>query len=194
MRLKYKIGREQWVSFLLTLIATLIGVFLAIWLTESEMREKEKEDTIKLLTTAKLMLSNTRDYSKNLNNTIIGLKRDSVQYPEDDIETVKSNNPVPYPGLVETIISNELVAKNISEYSHNNLYNDLINIRKLTEYETIEYYLKSLEEMILVLDLEIELLKDQIELSELESAYNTRVEEIEQAYSTENILEVKIEE
>ncbi|CAM1369048.1 conserved hypothetical protein [Tenacibaculum litoreum] len=186
-----RISKNEWISFILTLIATLAGVLIAIWLTNSGIRNKEKEDTIKLLHTAKLILANTSEYSNNLNKTILEFEQDTVNYTKEKLESVKANNPIPYPDLLETIISNELISKNVSEYSHNSIYNNLINLRKLSQYETAEYYLKLLEEMMLNLDLEIELLKDEIDINELESIFELEKKLIEDKYSTKNIVVIK---
>lgn len=186
-----RISKNEWISFILTLIATLAGVLIAIWLTNSGIRNKEKEDTIKLLHTAKLILANTSEYSNNLNKTILEFEQDTVNYTKEKLESVKANNPIPYPDLLETIISNELISKNVSEYSHNSIYNNLINLRKLSQYETAEYYLKLLEEMMLNLDLEIELLKDEIDINELESKFELEKKLIEDKYSTKNIVVIK---
>ena len=43
MEFKMKINKNEWVSFILTLIATLVGVLIAIWLTNSGIRNKEKK-------------------------------------------------------------------------------------------------------------------------------------------------------
>lgn len=186
-----RISKNEWISFILTLIATLAGVLIAIWLTNSGIRNKEKEDTIKLLHTAKLILANTSEYSNNLNKTILEFEQDTVNYTKEKLESVKANNPIPYPDLLETIISNELISKNVSEYSHNSIYNNLINLRKLSQYETAEYYLKLLEEMMLNLDLEIELLKDEIDINELESKFELEKKLIEDKYPTKNIVVIK---
>ena len=185
------IGKNEWISFILTLVATLAGVFIAIWLTNSGIINKEKEDTIKLLQTAKLILSNTSVYSDNLAKTIIELEKDSISYSQKRLESVKQKNPIPYPDMLETIMSNELVSKNISEYSHSSIYNGLINLRKLAKFETAEYYLKSLQEMIVILDLEIELLKGEINITDLETKFEQKKKSIEGKYSVENILEIK---
>ncbi|AZJ35228.1 hypothetical protein [Tenacibaculum singaporense] len=186
-----RISKNEWISFILTLIATLAGVLIAIWLTNSGIRNKEKEDTIKLLHTAKLILANTSEYSNNLNKTILKFEQDTVNYTKEKLESVKANNPIPYPDLLETIISNELISKNVSEYSHNSIYNNLINLRKLSQYETAEYYLKLLEEMMLNLDLEIEFQKDEIDVNELESKFELEKKLIENKYSTKNISVIK---
>jgi hypothetical protein len=164
-----KIDKSEWVSFVLTLIATLMGVLIAIWLTNSGIIKKEKNDTIKLLHTAKLILVNTDTHSRGLNNFILELEKDTVNNNATSIQLTKSTNPIPYPDLLETIISNELISKNISEYSHNYIYSSLINLRKLAKYETADYYQKSLKEMIFLLNLEIEHQKGEINLKDLES-------------------------
>lgn len=161
--------KNQLASFISTLVATLAGVLIAIWLTDSGIKIKEKEDTIKLLQTAKLILTNTSKYSEQLSKRIIAHEKDSINYSQKIIESTKEENPIPYPDLFETIISNELVSKNISEYSHPAIYIALINLRKLANHETIEHYLNSLEKMTVVLDLEIELLKGEINTTDIKT-------------------------
>ncbi len=187
------IGKSEWVSFILTLIATLSGVLIAITLTNSGIRNKEKEDTIKLLNTAKLIVTNTNQYAKSLNNHFIELGKDTIANNSQTIEELKASNPIPYPDLLETIISNELISKNISEFSHNYIYSGLNNLRKLTKYETVDYYQKSLEEMILLLDLEIKNQKGDINLQEFESKFDVGKVKIENKYSKNNILEIQTE-
>ena len=194
MKLKgLQIGKSEWVSFVLTLIATLVGVLLAISLTNLGIRNKEKEDTIKLLNTAKLIVTNTNQYAKSLSKTVIELEKDTIANNYQTIEETKSSNPIPYPDLLETLISNELISKYISEFSHNYIYSGLNNLRKLTKYETVDYYQKSLEEMILLLDLEIESQKGAINSQEFESKFDIGKKKIEDKYSNENVLEVNAE-
>ncbi len=167
------IGKKEWVSFISTLVATLSGVLIAIWLTNSAIKDKENEDTIKLLQTAKIILSKTSVYSDLLTKKIIEFEKDSIKYSQKKIEFVKQNNPIPYPDLLETIISNELVSKNISENSHNLIYNYIINLRRLAKYKTAEHYIIFLEEMIVILDIEIELLGGKINVTDLEQKVKT---------------------
>ncbi|WP_350290913.1 hypothetical protein [uncultured Croceitalea sp.] len=172
MKFKTQISKSEWISFILTLIATLFGVFIAIWLTNSEVRNKEKKDAIKLLKTAKLILHSTSIHSKSPNNYMVKLEKDTINYTKNHIESIKSKNPIPYPDLLKTILSNNLVTMNVSEYTHNVIYSNLISSKKFAEYRSIEIYLKSLEEIIIILNLEIELLNDEIELTELKLKYN----------------------
>ncbi len=186
-------GKGEWVPFISTLIATLVGVLIAISLTNSGIRNKERDDTIKLLHTAKLILTNTNQYAQSLSNAVIELEKDTITKDNQSIEDLKSSNPIPYPDLLEPIISNELISKNISEFSHNYIFSGLNNLRKLTKYETADYYQKSLEEMILLLDLEIENQKGEIDLQEFESKFEIGKKKIEKKYSNNNILEIKTE-
>ena len=110
---------------------------------------REKEDTIKLLNPAKLIVINNNQYAKSLSHTVIELEKDPVANNYQKIEEIISSNPIPYPDVLENLISNELISKYISEFSHNYIYNGLNNLKKLTKYETVDHYQKSLEEMIL---------------------------------------------
>ncbi len=119
--MKYKsgglqIGKSEWVSFILTLIATLVGVLIAISVTNSGIRNKEKSDTIKLLHTAKLILTNTNQYAQSLYNTVIELEKDTITNDNQSIEDLKSSNPIPYPDLFE--IGKKRIE---NKYSNNNI-------------------------------------------------------------------------
>lgn len=185
-----KIEQKEWISFILTLIATLIGVLIAIWLTNIGISKKERQDTIKLLHSAQLIVYNTNQYSGNLHHTILEISKDTTQNDEERIASIKLSNPIPYPDLLETIITNELISKNTSRYAHSYLYNSLINFRKLAKYETIDYYQKSLNELKLLLDLEIEYQEGKISSKELETKFKNQMNHIMSKYPDENILEI----
>jgi hypothetical protein len=102
-------------SFVSTLIATLIGVLLAVTLSNIENENKEKSDTIKLLNSASNIIDGTYNYTVGLETYVIELEKDSIQNNDSTIAITKSNNPIPYPDLMETIISNELVTKNLTD-------------------------------------------------------------------------------
>ena len=123
-------------------------------------------------------------------HTVIELEKDTVTYTKDMVNAAKANNPIPYPDLLETIISNELVAKNVSEYTHNSIYKLLLNLKKTSNYEAVGHYHQFLEEMILNLELEIDLLNGEIEVNDLEVKFNSKKSEIEKKIN-ENILEIK---
>lgn len=187
---KIKINKNTWTSFFLTLIATLAGVVIGIWLTNSGIRSKEKEDTIKLLNTAKIVLENTKTYTNTLTNTILNLEKDTINYTKESIQAIKLSNPIPYPVLLETILSNDLFSKNVSEFTHKSVFIRLLNIKKVANYEASEVYQRTLDELILNIQLEIQFLKNEISLKELQTNYISRQLEIEKKYSNESVLEI----
>ncbi len=193
MKLDFKIFRipkTDLRSFVLTLIATLAGVLIAITLTNSGIRKKEKEDTIKLLNTSRFILSNTKEYSLVLSNTIEELGKDTTANSIEEISLIKKTNPIPFPYLLETVITNEIVSKNISEYSHSNIYTGLINLRKLSDYNTVETYEQSLNELIAIVDLEIQFQKGLLDIDEIENRMKTKRENMRKQSSRKNILKI----
>ena len=175
---KLSITKAELRSFILTLIATLVGVLIAIFLANSEARKKEKEDTIKLLNTSKLIIINTRDYSQKLNYTIDKLEENTVNEGKFNINDIKENNPIPYPYLLETFMTNEIISKNISEYTHGQLYRGLIDLKKMAKYETSEIYEQSLNELILLIDLEIQFQKGELDKGEIKNQMKNESEKL----------------
>lgn len=188
---KIKIPIPELRQFLLTLIATLIGVFIAIALTNMGVDKKEKHDTIKLLNTTKIILENTKSYSKGLNQFILELERDTTQTDSLRIKKIKNNNPIPYPSLIETVITNETLSKNLSTYTHSEIYNHLLNLKKLANYNTIVNYEKSLTEFIYLLELEIKYQKGNLDIEALETEIKLKAADLEKQHSDENILKLE---
>lgn len=187
--IRKKGNKSETLSFISTLIATLVGVLLAVSLSNLENKKKETADTIKLLNTAKNILDGTYNYSNTLSTYIIELEKDS-SYTISRMDDVKLNNPIPYPDLMETIISNELISKNISEFSHNQVYNGLINMKKVCNYNSIKIYKKLLKEQILLLDLEINYQKGELSIDDLSEKFDSGRETIAKTYPIEEIIEL----
>jgi len=190
---KLKIPKAELRSFSLTLVATLVGVFIAISLTDSGIRKKEKNDTIKLLNTSKLMLIKTKEYSLGMNKGVRELIKKDTLNTKENLALLKTNNPIPFPYLLETVITNEIVSKNISEYSHGEIYTGLIDLKKLANYQTIDFYEKSLSELIALIDFEIQFQKGKLGKDEIESKMKTKREELKKNHSNKNILEIGTE-
>lgn len=187
------ISRKELLSFISTLVATLIGVFIAIWLTNIGVKKKENEDTIKLLSTCKSILNSTDTYAKNLSAVIQNMEADSLHITPDSLDHIKEKNPIPYPNQVEQLFSNELISKNVSELVHRALYNNLINLRKVAQYSTVNYYSRILEEMVFLIDLERDRLQGPLEGEQLQQKYEEEIEALEEKYSDTGpeVLEVK---
>ncbi|MFD0862544.1 hypothetical protein ACFQ1M_10030 [Sungkyunkwania multivorans] len=189
---KLRIPKTELRSFILTLIATLAGVFIAISLTNSGIRKKEKEDTIKLLNTSKLILINTKAYSQGLKRTVEKREKDTTSSIEI-ISQMKKDNPIPFPHLLETVVTNEIVSKNISRYSHSQIYAGLLNLKKLADYRTAETYDQALTELIFLMDLEIQYQKGKLDVDEIENEMNAKREELKKLKTNKNILEISSE-
>ena len=122
--MKSKIGlkRKDWTSFILTLIATLFGVVLAIWLTNLEAKSKEKEDTIKLLHAGITIVNSTAEYSKKLNESLQQEAIDSIAIYQEYLDRLQRKNPIPTGELLEPIISNELFIRNVSKHTYGEFF------------------------------------------------------------------------
>lgn len=179
--LKKKKQQSETLSFVSTLLATLFGVLLAVNLSNRENLKKEKADTIKLLKSAKNIIDNTFDYTKGLGTYINTIEKDS-SYNANLVSKVKLDNPIPYPDLMEGIISNEVVSKNISEYSHNFIFSSLINLRKIANYNSIDTYKYLLKELEFIIDLEIKYQENIVDKEELEKIYNKEKERLEKEF------------
>ena len=182
MKIIKSVKKQDWPSFILTLIATLIGVFVAIILTDIGAVEKEQNDTIKLLNTSKIIVTETLSYTEKLNSYIDTLQQDSSNYDELRLKRVQTQNPIPYPDLLEEIIASELVLKNMSEFSHSIVYTNIMNIKKLASYKTISYYKRMLDELLLILTLEIKYQQGKVSIEDLDAMFNKEQSKLDQKY------------
>ena len=164
-------------SFTLTLIATLMGVLIALILTNLESRKKEKNDTIKLLKTAKFLLIDTKVYSQKLEKAIKEFQSDTLQDNNNIIEEIKKTNPIPFPTILETVLTNEVIFKNISEYTQSQIYKGLINLKKLANYQTLNMYDQSLSHLADLIELEIQFQKNELGINELQSNIKIKSEQ-----------------
>ena len=188
---KSRIPKTELRSFILTLIATLVGVFIAILLTNSGIQKKEKVDTIKLLNTSRLILSDTKLYSQGMSRAVNKIEKDTTYNNYERIFQMKKDNPIPFPYLLETVIANEIVSKNISEYSHSQIYTGLINLKKIANYKMIETYELLLSELIALIDLEIQYQKGELDVDEIENRMRTKRDELKKLNPNKNILEIR---
>lgn len=188
---KSRIPKTELRSFILTLIATLVGVFIAILLTNSGIQKKEKVDTIKLLNTSRLILSDTKLYSQGMSRAVNKIEKDTTYNNYERISQMKKDNPIPFPYLLETVIANEIVSKNISEYSHSQIYTGLINLKKIANYKMIETYELLLSELIALIDLEIQYQKGELDVDEIENRMRTKRDELKKLNPNKNILEIR---
>ncbi|RLD73209.1 MAG: hypothetical protein DRJ07_21115 [Bacteroidetes bacterium] len=179
--------------FISTLLATLIGVLLAVTLSNNTSIKKEKLDAIKLLNSATHIIDMTYDYTVGLESFILELERDSTTNNDSIITIIKEKNPLPYPDLMETIISNELISKNISEFSYIQINSVIINLKRVREYDRINNYKRSLKELMILLELEIEFQNGNINLEVMNDRFIKKTNNFSQKFSDPNTIRVETE-
>jgi len=179
--------------FVSTLLATLIGVLLAVTLSNNANIKKEKADTIKLLNSATQIINMTYDYTVGLESYILELEKDSTTNKDSIITIIKEKNPLPYPDLMETIISNELISKNISEFSYIQINSIIINLKRVREYKRINNYKRSLKELEILLELEIDFQNGNINLEAMKDRFIAKTNNFSQKFSDPNTINVETE-
>ena len=137
------------INFFLTLIATLIGVLLAISITDYENKQKEQQDVIKLLNSAITSVDTCYDYSEELIEYF-------SQLPPDDGSKLNfyEKNPPPYPDYLDTFLMQTLVSKNLSGSTLNKLNENLINLKRSRSHNA-QLYLYLLAQTLKLLELEV---------------------------------------
>ena len=136
-------------NFFLTLIATLVGVLLAISITDYENQLKEKQDLIKLLNSAITAVDTCHDYSEEIIDYYARLAVDDASKPD-----FYENNPPPYPDYLDTFLMQDLVSKNLSGLSLKKLNENVINLKR-SRVVSPQLYLYFLDQCIKLLELEV---------------------------------------
>ncbi|QTE24313.1 hypothetical protein [Polaribacter cellanae] len=182
----YKKGsRQDMLSYISTLMATLFGVLLAVTLSNRSNINKEKKDTIKLINTANTIVSSSYNYSRVIHKYVEELAKDSIAN-SNKIKIVIKRNPLPYPEMLKSILTNQIVSKNISEYMQKVIYNNLYNLKKTHNFADIFDYENVLEELKLALELEAKYQQEKISLSVMIDTYNKEIKLLGEKYSIYN--------
>ena len=169
--LRRKGRKSEVIPFLSTTLATLIGVLLAVTLSDIQTKKNETEDTIKLLKSAKSTLNLNYEYSKGLVESFNYLKSS---------DSISENYSLPYPDLYEKIIQNDVVSKNISEHSLFQINNVLINLKRIPNSDKLDHelFLKELKRLLHTTSLEIDYQKGNLTLKELELKLDEKLNEV----------------
>ena len=160
------------INFILTLVATLIGVLLAIAITNYDANRQEIEDLTKLLRATTAVVDTSRDYGRQL-----------LDYHDKlaDDDPAKANffdtNPPPYPDYLDTLMAQPLTSKNLSGEGLTELSNLAFNLKK-TRQHRVALYLALLEQTAAVLALEIRYQQGEIDLSQLDQALEQLSEQV----------------
>ena len=169
--LRRKGRKSEVIPFLSTTLATLIGVLLAVTLSDIQTKKNETEDTIKLLKSAKSTLNLNYEYSKGLVESFNYLKSS---------DSISENYSLPYPDLYEKIIQNDVVSKNISEHSLFQINNVLINLKRIPNSDKLDHelFLKELKRLLHTTSLEIDYQEGNLTLKELELKLDEKSNEV----------------
>lgn len=180
---KLAIAKSDWISFFLTLIATLIGVLIANSLSERSEKSRDKQFAIKRIHSSSQLVDNTFTLSNSIGKSIQFMKQDT-SYTDEDIRSIVSNNPLPYPDYLSTTLENPAVLDNMSAFTYEQLYKHLLNLEKLAKFKTLSYYAEGLENIKSLLDLEVQYLQGELSMEELEEAYKRAEEQIHLNYQS----------
>ncbi|MBQ4838107.1 MULTISPECIES: hypothetical protein [Pseudoalteromonas] len=164
-------------NFVLTLVATLVGVLLAIAISNYDEDERERRDLIKLLYAAKAVASESLDYSHAV--------MDYYKSNEAGEETKESkarffkNNPLPYPDYLDALMSQQLFIKNLSQESLTELSESLIVMKRAKIYRP-RLFISNLTFALYVLDQERLFQEGKISMMELERRLSEKERQLEE--------------
>ncbi|KZN34066.1 hypothetical protein N480_23030 [Pseudoalteromonas luteoviolacea S2607] len=163
-------------NFVLTLVATLIGVLLAIAISNYDANEKEREDLIKLLYAAEAVVKESQDYS------ILLLDHYQERFSDGVSKEVKTTffdkNPLVYPEYLDALMSQHIFIKNLSQESLTELSERLI-VMKRAKSIMPEQFIKSTSYVLYILEQERRYQQGEITLIELEVLLDLKEDEID---------------
>ncbi|CCQ11566.1 hypothetical protein PALB_24670 [Pseudoalteromonas luteoviolacea B = ATCC 29581] len=165
---RYQLG----INFILTLVATLVGVLLAIVITEYEVQEKEREDMVKLLGSSIVSVKTCQSYSEDLVEYF-------DQLPKGETSKVEffNKNPIPYPDYLDLFLMQDIVGQNISTSTLEELTELMINLKRTRDGKE-RHYLVILHQIHQLLLAEVEYQKGNIDELRLEQ----QIEMLNKAY------------
>ena len=150
------------VNFFLTLVATLVGVLLAIAISNFEENRKEKQDVAKLILASIGSVETSREYSQLLFEHYQSLSTDDVKRP-----TFFTKNILPYPDYLDVFISQTIVSKNLSSAGLSDLNELLINLKR-SKKQTPALYINILNRTEALLQTELRNQQGNIDYQDLE--------------------------
>lgn len=106
---KFRNEKKDFFNFGLTLIASFIGVFLAIYFNNLDEIKKEKKNVVKILEATSTDLNNTF----NIVNSIYNISKTDIDSTKS-IRKYVENNQIPLPRLFSKIVEDEIILRHIS--------------------------------------------------------------------------------
>ncbi|MCF2857796.1 hypothetical protein L1286_09960 [Pseudoalteromonas sp. SMS1] len=162
-------------NFALTLIATLIGVLLAIGISNYDSEEKERRDLVKLLHAAEAVVKESQDYSVELYKHYQQHELDKEN--PDSKRRFFEKNPLVYPTYLDALMSQHLFIKNLSQESLTELSERLI-IMKRAQSAMPKLFIQSTHYVLYILEQERRYQQQHITLLELEALLDVKEDQI----------------
>jgi len=112
-------------NFLLTMVATLVGVLLAIAISNYEADKKEQEDVVRLIDASITSIESCAGYTQAL-----------LEHAENQSLDAQASeqffllNPAPYPEYVDVFLAQPVVSKNLSSDGLSDLNGIVINLKR----------------------------------------------------------------
>ncbi|MBQ4813248.1 hypothetical protein A7985_12925 [Pseudoalteromonas luteoviolacea] len=173
---KFTLRNELASNFALTLVATLIGVLLAIAISNYDANEKEREDLIKLLYAAEAVVKESQEYSTLLLDHYQGQSSNSVT--KEQKAAFFEKNPLVYPEYLDALMSQHIFIKNLSQESLTELSERLI-VMKRAKSIMPELFITSSSYVLYILEQERRYQLREISLLELEALLDIKEDEID---------------
>lgn len=172
-------NNEVGVNFITTMIATLVGVLLAIAITNFEEDKKERRDVIKLIGAAEAAIDETQDYGQALiEQATKSIGQNKTDY-ESELDAFYQRNSLPYPEYLDRFVALELVSKQLSQPTLEMLHSYLINLRRaVPRYPRLAILIQ--QQLTQILSLEKAMLQGQISRIELEKSHASLLETLDQ--------------
>lgn len=143
-------------------MATLVGVLLAIAVTNYEESQKEKQDVAKLISASINSVETSREYSESLYKHYLSLSKSKKQQGK-----FFENNKLPYPEYLDVFISQSLVSKNLSEAGLSDINELLINLKRSIDKDP-KLYIEILKRTEALLNAELTYQRGDLSYIELE--------------------------
>ena len=176
----FRKANSELFNFGLTLVATFVGVFLAIDLTNKAELKKEEKNVVKLLNATSVDLRNCKERT----NVTYELAKmgDSIFSTRKHIE----NNPMQIPKLFQSIVGNEVVLRHLSQQgieAFNQSADNLISLQNAINtgkaindtilLNTVKVYIKEMDYAQKIIALETGILEGDISDKYLDEHYST---------------------
>ncbi|MFD2165080.1 hypothetical protein ACFSJY_02290 [Thalassotalea euphylliae] len=171
---RYNLG----INFFLTLVATLVGVFLAISITNYETVKQEKQDVIKLLLSSISSVETCHEYTR-----VLVEYHNSLPAKDGSKADFYVNNPPPYPDYLDIFLTQNIVSKNLSGASLSDLNELLINLKR-SRTSNAPLYLELLKRTQDLLQVEVSFQQGNISHNQLEAQLDTLNDFTQSAVST----------